>query len=175
MKTWKKVALATAVVPFALLALVTWYFAHYSMDEAKPFEVNAPSAREHVLIATQGSAFKDAVVQGVVDRLEARPVYVKVIDVGQLPSVRESDWNAIVVLHTWQMSKPPDSVRAFVDRSESRDKWVVLATSGEGTEHIAGVDTITTASSKANVSTSVDEIVRRVDKVLSRQTPQAQK
>ena len=51
-----------AVVPFALLALVTWYFAHYSMDEAKPFEVNAPSAREHVLIATQGSAFKDAVV-----------------------------------------------------------------------------------------------------------------
>jgi len=175
MKTWKKVALATAVVPFALLAFVTWYFAHYSMDEAKPFEVNAPSAREHVLIATQGSAFKDAVVQGVVDRLEARPVYVKVIDVGQLPSVRESDWNAIILLHTWQMSKPPAAVRAFVDRSESRDKLVVLATSGDGKEHIAGLDTITSASSKADVPARVDEIVRRVDKLLSAQTPRASK
>jgi len=175
MKTWKKVVLALAVVPVALVVFTIWYVLHNSMHEAKPFEVNSPSAKEHVLIATQGSAFKDAVVQGVVDRLKTRPAYVKVIDVAQLPSVRESDWNAIILLHTWQMSKPPDSVRAFVDRSESRDKWVVLATSGEGTEHIAGVDTITTASSKANVSARVDEIVRRVEKVLSRQTPQALK
>lgn len=175
MKTWKKVLIAAALVPIALLAFATWYAVHYSMHEARPFEVNSPSAREHVLIATQGSAFKDAVVQGVVDRLETRPVYVKVIDVGQLPSVRESDWNAIVLLHTWQMSKPPDAVRAFVDRSESRDKLVVLATSGEGTEHIAGLDTITSASRKADVPARVDEIVHRVEKVLSRQTPQASK
>lgn len=173
MKTWKKVLLAVAAVPVAVLAFATWYAAHYSMAEAKPFEVNSPSAREHVLIATQGSAFKDAVVQGVVDRLKTRPVYVKVIDVAQLPSVRESDWNAIVILHTWQMSKPPDTVRAFVDRSDSRDKLVVLATSGEGTAHIAGLDTITAASKKADVSARVDEIVLRVEKLLSRQTPQA--
>ncbi len=173
MKTWKKVVLAILVVPIAVLAYGTWYLARYSMHEARPFEVNDPTAREHVLVATQGSAFKDAVVEGVVERLKTRPAYVKVIDVGQLSSVRESDWNAIVVLHTWEMSKPPDAVRAFFDRAASRDKLVVLATSGEGNQHVAGVDTITSASSKSDVPARVDEIIRRVERILAEQGPKS--
>lgn len=172
MKTWKKVALASLLVPLAIIVLIAVYLGESSMGTAKPFEVNTPSAKEHVLVATQGSAFKDAVVQGVVDRLKARSDYVKVIDVAQLDTVRESDWNAIVILHTWQMSKPPESVRAFVDRAESRDKLVVLATSGDGKQHIAGVDTITSASSKKEVPERVDEIVQRVEKVLNVHPPQ---
>ena len=66
MKTWTKVVLAIAAVPVALLVFSTWYLVRYSMAPAKPFEVNRTDVREHVLIATQGSAFKDAVVQGVV-------------------------------------------------------------------------------------------------------------
>ena len=154
MKTWKTAALAGLFV------------ACNSMHVAKSFEVNSPNEREHVLIATQGSAFKDAVVQGVVARLKTRPAYIEVIDVGQLSSVRESEWNAIVVLHTWEMSKPPESVRAFVDRDQAKDRLVVLATSGSGTHHIEGVDTITSASSNAVVPARVDEIVRRVDAIL---------
>ena len=172
MKTWKKVVLAIAAVPLALLAFATWYLVHFSMDPAKPFEVNRPDVREHVLIATQGSAFKDAVVHGVVDRLENRPAYVKVIDVASLSDVREADWNAIVVLHTWEMSKPPAAVKAFVDRAQARDKLVVLATSGEGNQHIDGVDTITSASVMAKAPAQADQIVSRVEKVLATQFPQ---
>ncbi len=167
MKTWKKLLIASAAVPIAIIAFVAWYLAHYSMREAKPYEVNAPSAPEHVLIATQGSAFKQAVVEGVVDKLKTTPTYVKVIDVSQLPSVRESDWNAIVILHTWQMSKPPERVRTFIARSDSRDKLVVLTTSGDGDQHIAGVDAITSASSRSDVSARVDEIVYRLQRILT--------
>ena len=172
MKTWKKVVLAIAAVPVAFLAFATWYGVHYSMDPAKPFEVNRTDVREHVLIATQGSAFKDAVVQGVVDRLAKRPAYVKVVDVASLRDVREADWNAIVVLHTWEMSKPPPAVKAFVDRAQARDKLVVLATSGDGSQHIEGVDTVTSASVIAKAPARADEIVSRVEKVLGAQSPQ---
>ncbi len=172
MKTWKKVLLASLLVPVVIVVLWVSYLGEHSMRTAKPYEVNTPSAKEHVLIATQGSAFKDAVVDGVVDKLKARQAYVKVIDVSQLPSVRDSDWNAIVLLHTWEMSKPPESVRAFVDRAESRDKLVVLTTSGGGKEHMAGVDAITSASSKSDVPARVDEIVQRLDKVLTVHAPQ---
>lgn len=172
MKTGKKVVLAIAVVPVAFLAFATWYLVHYSMDPVKPFEVNRTEAREHVLIATQGSAFKDAVVHGVVDRLEKRPAYVKVIDVASLGDVREADWNAIVVMHTWEMSKPPATVKAFVDRAQARDKLVVLATSGEGHQHIEGVDTITSASVMAKAPAQADQILSRVEKVLAAQSPQ---
>lgn len=172
MKTWKKVALAIAALPVAFLAFATWYLVHFSMDPAKPFEVNRPNAREHVLIATQGSKFKDAVVDGVVDRLGSRPAYVKVIDVASLRDVREADWNAIVVLHTWEMSKPPAAVKAFVDRAQARDKLVVLATSGEGHQHIDGIDTITSASVMAEAPAQAEQIASRVDKVLATQVPQ---
>lgn len=172
MKTWKKVALAIAAVAVGLLAFSTWYLVHFSMDPAKPFEVNRPLAREHVLIATQGSAFKNAVVHDVADRLGNRPASVKVIDVASLGEVREADWNAIVVLHTWEMSKPPATVEAFVDRATSRDKLVVLATSGEGNQHIDGVDTITSASEMAKAPAQAEQIVSRVEKILAVQVPQ---
>jgi len=172
MKTWKKVVLAIAAVPVAFLAFATWYLVHYSMAPAKPFEVNHTEAREHVLIATQGSAFKDAVVLGVVDRLEHRAAHVKVIDVASLSDVREADWNAVVVLHTWEMSEPPPAVRRFVERTQSRDKLVVLATSGEGTQHIAGIDTITSASEMSKAPALADQVVSRVEKVLAAQSPQ---
>lgn len=172
MKTWKKVVLALAAVPVALFLFATWYAVHFSMSPAKPFEVNRTDLREHVLIATQGSAFKDAVVQGVVGRLEKRPAYVKVIDVASLGDVREADWNAIVVLHTWEMAKPPAAVRAFVDRAQARDRLVVFATSGEGKEHLGGVDTITSASVMDKAPAEADEIVGRIEKILAVQSPQ---
>jgi hypothetical protein len=171
MKTWKKVVLALAAVPVALFAFATWYLVHFSMATAKPFEVNRPEVREHVLIATQGSAFKDAVVKRVADRLEKRPAYVKVIDVSSLRDVREADWNAIVILHTWEMGKPPAAVKTFVDRAQ-RDKLVVLATSGESHQHLEGVDTITSASLTAAAPAQAEEILSRVEKVLAVQSPQ---
>jgi hypothetical protein len=177
MKTWKKVVLGMAAVPLALLAFAIWYRVHFSMDPAKPFEVNRPEAEQHVLIATQGSAFKDAVVQKVVARFKDRSVHVKVIDVGALADVREADWNAIVVLHTWEMGKPPAPVQAFIERARSRDKLVVLATSGQGKERMVGVDTITAASRRASemakVPSYADEIVDRLDKLLAVPSPQS--
>jgi hypothetical protein len=172
MKPWKKILLAVAVVPVALFLFATWYAVHFSMGTAKTFEVNRPEVREHVLIATQGSAFKDAIVKRVADRLEKRPAYVKVIDVASLGDVREADWNAIVVLHTWEMSKPPAAVKAFVDRAQARDKLVVLATSGEGHQHIQGVDTITSASVMAKAPAQADQMLSRIEKVLAKQSPQ---
>jgi len=172
MKTWKKVVLVVAAVPVLLFAYATWYGLHYAMDTAKPYEVNRTEVREHVLIATQGSAFKDAVVERVADRLGKRPAYVKVIDVASLGDVREADWNAIVVLHTWEMSKPPAAVKTFVDRAQARDKLVVLATSGNGGYHMAGVDTITSASMTATAPAKAEEILSRIEKILATQSPQ---
>lgn len=175
MKTWKKrLLLALVALPIAFLAFATWYRVHYAMDPAKPYEVNVnrPEVREHVLIATQGSAFKDAVVRGVVDRLEKRPTYVKVVDVSALRDVREEEWNVVVVLHTWEMSKPPVSVQTFLDRAKAKDKLVVLATSGEGDQHVQGVDTVTSASDLAKAPARADELLSRIERILAAGAPQ---
>jgi hypothetical protein len=170
---WKKVLLAIAALVAGSIAFASWYRIHYSMSVARSFKVNAPSSAQRVLIATQGSKFKDAVVAGLVAHLESRNAYVKVIDVSALPEVREEEWSAMVVLHTWEMRKPPADARAFVDRARNSGKLVVLTTSGGGSFKMEGIDAISTASVIADVPARVADISERVDSILDAAPAQA--
>lgn len=171
MKSGRKILLTVAVTTVAILAFLTWYRVHFSMDVASAYEVNDPGSGARVLIATQGSAFKDAVVAGVVARLKARPAYVKVIDVTELTGVNARDWNAVVVIHTWEMRRPQLDARAFVDRSGGSRNVVVLSTSGAGDFKMEGVDAISSASTMEDVPARVAEIGGRIDAILEA-TPQ---
>lgn len=162
----RKTFLTAAAVVVAALAFATWYRFQYSMEAARSFEVNDPASQQRVLIATQGSAFKDAVMSGVVAHLKARPAYVKVIDVSELPEVKEDDWSAIVLLHTWEMSKPQADAKAFVERARDTGKIVVLSTSGAGDQKMQGVDAISSASVMADAADRVTKITARVDAIL---------
>lgn len=166
--SWRKILLAIAMLFAATIAVAGWYWVFFSMSAARAFEVNDPHSTQRVLIATQGSEFKDAVVAGVVEHLKARAAYVKVIDVSGLSGVNEGEWNAIVLVHTWEMRKPPKDVRAFVDRSRSSGKLVVLTTSGAGIFKMDGVDAISSASVVADAPSRAAEIAEKVDAILLR-------
>lgn len=152
------VALLLLIVPSLL-----WYKAHYSMTIARSFEIGSPSYAKHVLIATQGSLYKDALVAGIVDHLKTRSTYIRVMDVSALPSVQESDWNAIVVIHTWENWKPQPDARAFIERARDPKKILVVTTSGSGKERLAGVDAISAASVMEDVPTRLGLIESRLD------------
>ena len=169
-RRWRKMLLAVAALIAASIAFAGWYRFHFSMSAARPFEVNGPHSSPRVLIATQGSEFKDVVVAGVVEHLKAHSAYVKVIDVSALPGVDEGEWNAIVLMHTWEMRKPPQEVKAFVDRARSPAKWVVLTTSGAGTFKLDGVDAISSASIVAEAPSRADDILVKLEAILGRES-----
>jgi len=167
---WSKVLLAIATLVAASIAFAGWYRVHYSMSVARAFEVNDPHSAQRVLIATQGSTFKDSLVAEIVGQLKPRNVYLNVVDISALSAVNDGDWNAIVIVHTWEMRKPPADVHAFVERARNSGKLVVLATSGGGSFKIEGIDAISTASVIDDVPARAAEIVRRVDALLGRKT-----
>jgi hypothetical protein len=169
MRRWRKVLLAVATLIVASIAFASWYRFHFSMSTARAFEVNDPRSSPRVLIATQGSEFKDAVVARVVEHLKARAAYVKVIDISALPGVDDGGWNAIVLLHTWEMRKPPREVQAFVDWARGSGKLVVLTTSGAGDFKIDGVDAISSASVVADAAARAADIVGKLEAILDRQ------
>jgi len=172
MARWKNTLVVIAVAVVALLAFMVAYWSLHSMHPAREFEVNSrDTAHAKVLIATQGSAFKDSVVAGVVAHLKPRAVYVKVVDVSVLPQVHEMDWDAIVVIHTWEMDKPQPDARRFVSGVQDPRKVVVLSTSGKGTLKMDGVDAISAASEMIDVSKHVAEIDARLDALLDKQSP----
>jgi len=165
-RSWGKALLIAALLLVALVASAGWYLAQHSMDAASGFEVNDPQATQRVLIATQGSTFKDAVVTGLVDSLRPRGIHVKVVDIAALPDVAENDWNAIVILHTWEMGRAPAAVTAFARNIRERRKLLVLTTSGAGDMRLAGVDVISSASRMPDVPQRVQQLLESIDGVI---------
>jgi hypothetical protein len=168
MRTWKRVLSGVAVLAVGILAFSGWYKIHYSMTSVREFEVNNRSIEPKVLVATQGSAFKDSIVRGVVEHLNHRPAYVKVIDVAGLNGVNETDWDAIVVIHTWEMHQPQVDAKRFIERVKNTRKIIVMGTSGAGTFKMEGIDAISSASIMTDVSARVAEIDLRLDGILAK-------
>jgi hypothetical protein len=138
------------------------------MNPVEGFTVNDPSSEQRLLIATQGSTYKDAVVASVVERLSGRPIFIQVVDVTALPDVGENQWDAIVVLHTIEYGKAPAPAQAFIDRVGKTGKVVVLSTSGAGDFKIEGIDAISSASRMTDVPGQVDKIQSRIEPLLAR-------
>lgn len=164
----RKLLIVVLALVGAALVFMTWYRLHYSMDVARAFEVVGSPDGARILVATQGSAFKDAVTTGLLEHLRRRSASVKVIDVSGLQSVQPQDWDVIVMIHTWEMRKPPAAVQAFAERTQQKDKLVVLTTSGAGHFKLAGVDAISAASQMADVPARVEEMTMRIDTILDR-------
>jgi hypothetical protein len=119
-KRVRRVLISVTGLALAVIGFLAWYRIHFAMNPVEGFTVNAPSSEQHLLIATQGSAFKDAVVAGVVERLRERSIFIQVIDVTALPDVDESGWNAIVVLHTIEYGRAPAPAQAFALTESAR-------------------------------------------------------
>lgn len=168
----RRTLLTIAAVLLAMFGAATGYTLFYSMGTARTLEIPGTATGPKVLIATQGSRFKDAVVNGLLDHLMQKSAHVRVIDVTALPGINETDWDVLVLIHTWEMRKPPVEVKTFVARAQ-HDKLVVVTTSGAGDFKMEGVDAISSASKMVNVPARVDEVTRRIDDILytERQTP----
>jgi hypothetical protein len=136
------------------------------MDIAKTFTVTEPQAKHKLLIATQGSDYKNAVLEGLIAAAKTRQMTLEVIDVSSLSTVNIEDWSAIVIIHTWENWQPQVNAIEFAQRHPNTDKIVFLSTSGQGNLKIPKVDAITSASLLTDVTKDVAEIVHRIDAVL---------
>jgi hypothetical protein len=168
--SWRKALLAFAALMAASVALAAWYKVHYSMGVAPTLEVAGAASAPKVLIATQSSAYKNAVTSGLVEHLKSRSATTRVIDITALPGVDDADWNAVVLIHTWEVLRPPTEVATFINRMRNRNHLVVLTTSGAGDLKMEGIDVITSASKMTDIPEQVRQLARRVDAILDSKT-----
>ena len=84
--------------------------------------------QSRVLIATQNSDFKQAVVQAIRDTLENNSSYIKVIDVKKLQYESTADYDAVILLNECLAGRPDPRVESFIDDAPEKEKLVVLIT-----------------------------------------------
>ena len=125
-------------------------------------------ADQRVLIATQRTEFKEAVVSRVVEDLEKDLCYVKVIDLKRLENEPATNYDAIVVVNTCKAWRLTGGVSKFVKAFPYKDKVVLLTTAGgeDWKPKSVEVDAITSASKEQKTDPVAEEISRKVRKIL---------
>ncbi|MBT3227900.1 MAG: hypothetical protein HOD43_06390 [Candidatus Marinimicrobia bacterium] len=149
-----------AVILLLFIIFSAWYVIKFYPRHAEDQEFGNPEFSKRVIIATQGSDYKNEVVQRLADRLSAHPVYIKVTDVSNLDFVVPEAWSNIVILNTSIADRMNSHARQFLDMVGPTDKIIVITTSGGGdfTPPNLEVDGITTASRLSETEAMVKRI-----------------
>lgn len=157
-----------ALVILMSVAFFTLYEPRYPVDVIQPIEINSPDLKSKVLIASQLSEYKNALVIDIVKHLKQHPVFIKVIDVTALPGIDDNDWDAMVIIHTWENWAPPPAVKTWFEVDRDLDKIIVLTTSGNAQYKMSGINAITSASLKTTIPSDSEEILGRLNVILSK-------
>ena len=153
-----------------LLITAVGYRFLFSQGVAESFEVNDPGLPQKVLIASQDSSFKNALVSGIIAELKEKPIYISVVDISALPKINEDDWNAFVVINMCQSSSLQPDVKDYLAQAQKPDRIVLLTTSGSGDwkPEASPVDSMSAASQKVNAEALAAQILERLDTILSK-------
>lgn len=147
--------------------MMLYYLLTNSMYEVESYTINDPNIPTKLLIATQGSEFKDRVTQNIIAHYKPDKAFIQVLDISNLHKINPEEYNAIIIMHTWEYGDAPDNVTQFLKRNNrSKYKIVMLATSGDGSKKIKGVDAITGESSLETASSIAAEIIEQVQQIL---------
>ena len=85
-----------------------------------------------------------------------------------MPQISEDEWDAVVVMHTWENWNPQADAKLYIDHVKDISKVIVLSTSGRGSYKIEGINSIASASNMIDVSARTMDIINRLDLILER-------
>jgi hypothetical protein len=168
MKIIKTIIIVVAAIVFLLIVLFGIYLVTHRQGVIKASEIVNPEASKSILIASQGSKFKNELVDSITARLRNKPLSVKVIDVTTLHEISEADFSAFVIIHTTEKWEMPTDVKKFLDRAKDLKKILLVTTSGDGNWKTkdCSVDVITSASARSELRVLPGRISAWVDSTL---------
>jgi hypothetical protein len=144
-----------------------WYInlaVKYGQKPAEAFEINNQNIENKLLVAYQGSEYKNNLVDVIVKNLKDKSYYIKGIDVKQLKNIQVSDWKYIIIINSCERFQMNRAVVHFLKKLEDYNKIILHTTSGDSgwkTKKF-DIDTISGASKNNNVQYITNEILKKI-------------
>jgi len=166
------IIIGAIVAIIVILFFVFWLIKRQGVIES--FDVGDPELAQKVLIASQGTDFKNALVESLTTRLQEQQLFIQVIDVTTLDQVKEDEWDALVFIHTTEQWKLQPDVKAYLDRAKNLNKVILVTTSGSGDWKTKDYDieTLTSASKTEEFAALIPRILAQLNAILGKATPQ---
>jgi len=138
------------------------YNLSFSMDVVDTRNINASNLPNRVLIATQGSSFKNELTDSIINVLDDEDFYIKVTDVENLGEEHPFYWTAVIVMHTWEYWKPQEDAAKFLNLHKEKKNLIVVATSGGNDQMIDGIAGWSSASTLTDIPFLTEQIIMKV-------------
>lgn len=149
-----------------LLVFIISFFLN-SMYAQEPVNTAKDKKTYKVFLSKQDSDFKNEVVEEL--KLNSDDINFKVTELSALKDLKIEEWDAIVILHSWEFLSPPRVVKRFIRANTSnKKKIVVLTTSSDGDAKMDEVDAITGESELVDAYEYAYLITQRLNKVFAR-------
>jgi len=168
LKALKIVLIIIAVLVVLVIALFAIFWLINKQGVVEAYDIGESESSRKLLIASQGSNFKNALVESVTTHIAKESIYVSVVDVTDLENVKEDDWDAVLLIHTTEQWKLQPDVKAYLDHAQSLDKVIVVTTSGSGEwkSEEYDVDVMTSASKSEELPMLTNDIVTKLQDML---------
>ncbi len=151
------------IIVLMLMGFSTYAYKHYPR-KIDSFAINSPELNNRILIASQGSSFKNALVSDIIKKLKSDSTYIKIIDVSHLNEIEESQWQSIIIINTCIADKLNSTVIQFMNQLKNVNPVVLFATAGDGRWKPSNisVDAISSASRMNKIETISEEILNQI-------------
>lgn len=169
MKKWIKILIGIVATPILLFAiLLVVYILMNRQGIIEPFEVGDSKAENRILIASQGSEFKNSLVEKLIDEFKDSDNFLSVIDCTELEKENHEYWDAIIIIHTMQIHKMPKEAQLFLAEEKDLSRIMLVSTSGGGDDFVTDfdVDAISTPSRASVTPQIIDWVSVKVDDIL---------
>jgi hypothetical protein len=167
MRKWKLVAAGAVAAALLLLGALGLQSCARRADGP---ELADAGAGKRVLIAARSSAFKDALVDKLLEGLKARRCGARAIDLGKLDPKAAEGFDAVVIVDrcwAWSLSR---SVERFLAAAPKERRIVLVVTSGNGQWRPKGAepDAVTCASKPGEGDRAAAEALAKLAALLEK-------
>ncbi|MBN1648951.1 MAG: hypothetical protein JW874_13030 [Spirochaetales bacterium] len=130
-----------------------------------PIEIGNPGNSTKVLIITEKTDFKMAVIDGISARAKAEGWYLRIIDASAFSEADQDNWDAFVMMGAIRIGRIDSRANAVLAALAGSGKAVVLVTKGPRTsipgsvQEVLPVDAVTAASDKGLAADTAVQIL----------------
>lgn len=164
--TKKKILTFLSIVVLCILGYSIWYVNKYSMSIIDTQVISSKMAEHKILVASQGSDFKNVLLDSLLQRISSPDRYIKVTDATKA-SLEELNYDAYILIHTWEIYHPPACITFLLQQIDEHESVFSISTSGSGHLQLPEIDGISGASVLTNIEPMIDSTSTWLDKVLT--------
>lgn len=166
MKPKKKNIVILIIIAAVLFVGLSIYNFLQDPDSIKPsYSINAEGRKDNVLIATEGSNFKESVLEKVVDFCKGNGISLSIINVSQLTDIEAKNWDGIIILSAIINYKLDPAIDKFLENNQDYNEIFMYNTSTSTVLEKGDrkIDAITSASKETNINKCASAIINFID------------